>query len=250
MAEAEANECLDAFTHINVAVLALARGDHAEVTARLAAARPILAASADFQDEAALIAVQAITAFDNGEFAEAVQFADGAVEVGSRVGLGSESVRWAWPVGVAAAARMGDLASLDRLVGWLADKPKGHVSPVLHAELALARAMRAGVAGTADPELYAAAAEQSRTVGFVYALARARVGEAESAAAVGDTVRAAQAAVEARAHRRPAPAHAAVGPPRSASSGRLVAQLRWCTSCSPYTGVSMPSRRALSCSAR
>jgi hypothetical protein len=139
------------------------------------------------------------------------------------LGIGAESIRWAWPLAARAARTLADTATLDRLLVLFDTHPLGHQPPVLRAQHQLHAALSA-----ADPPTpgqiatVADAVDAVRQAGNPYHHAHALIDYAEVLARAGaDGVDAALAEVGAISQRLGCPPLRA----RAASVGTRYARL-------------------------
>lgn len=190
--------CEEPYLSFHAMVLATARGEFDRVGELFDAVEPAVSDSSDVQDMAAIAAARAMNAFSSGELRQSLQHSVSALSHVERLGMSTEPVRWAWSTGVEAALRLGDVAEVDRLLAWLADKPRGHIPPVLRAAWARGLAERAALADAADADLDARAVDAARGSGLPYQLALALVNQAEHLTAASDADAAAMVASEAR----------------------------------------------------
>jgi class 3 adenylate cyclase/tetratricopeptide (TPR) repeat protein len=154
----------------------------------------------DQQDQAATATAFAASAALAGDNVEALRHALQAVEFGEAVGLRSDTVRWAWPIGADAALALDDRAEVVRLLDWLDGHRPGHVPAVLRAEQQRIRARL--LAADNDPGAAAqfeSAVNTLRDLQLPYPLAICLLDTAEYQAATGDDLQAVQLATEAGA---------------------------------------------------
>ena len=152
--------------------VAALRGD--VEAARANAAMPTLRSSEDPQDLSLTLLIDACIAVAEGRTVDGLQAARKGVELISAVSLASTLTLWCWSVGVRAAFDVDDEDAIRDLVALLDGHPKGHLTPLLRAELALARAHLAAAHGDGDAEpLFGDAIAQHRETGTQFHLAHA-----------------------------------------------------------------------------
>jgi hypothetical protein len=196
--EADADGCEEPYLWVGTMQLDLARGNSAAIEINFERAAALLADSGDTQDSAAFSAARAMLALERGELGECIAYVDETLGFAGQVGLTAETMRWAWPVGATAALRLSDHGEVERLLGWLADKPPGHVPPVLRADAALVRSELAARRNGPDPAADEEAVDVARKAGLPYQLGQALVNQAEHLAATGERALAEPLAAEAR----------------------------------------------------
>ena len=163
--------------------LALVRGFAGDV----AAAREHLAElaswrdSADAQARSSAVAAAGIVAAADGDLETALAHCTEAARAGqAAIGLPSDAVRWAWPVAVDAALRLGRTDDAERLLDLVRVRSPGHVPPFIRAQLSRFRARLAALRGGdgIEERLRAAVVELDR-LGYPYwrALAQAELGD-------------------------------------------------------------------------
>jgi hypothetical protein len=111
-------------------------------------------ASEDPQDRALISNVEAFTAAARHQPQAALRHVRDTLAHTGTLGISSESLRWAWPLGARCAHEMGDTAAARELLALLDSYMPGHLAPMLRAERDLARARLSS--GDGDP-----AAEES-----------------------------------------------------------------------------------------
>ncbi len=164
--------------HFVAGLLAGLRGDDglAESSLELAAAAGLQA----IQDVSSVDLLAAVCASCSGDHARALELSMAVLATREEVGLHFESQRWAWPLAVRAARRLGRADVLDELEAMLDARPVGHVPPVLRAERRLLEALR--LADAHDPrgdDLLDDAIASLRESGNLYQLAHALADAAE-----------------------------------------------------------------------
>ncbi len=138
----------------------------------------------DAQYRGMYLATRAAIRLAEGEYAEALESASQVVDQGLAGGFGvaHEMFRQAFPIALEAAAGLGDLDELDRLVELLASRPRGVVPPFLRAQLRRARALlgaaRDAERSTVESDFLAAEATMDE-LGYPYWTARVQLERAE-----------------------------------------------------------------------
>jgi class 3 adenylate cyclase/tetratricopeptide (TPR) repeat protein len=181
-----------------VAIMAAMRGNVALATECLPVVSRLLA-SEDQQDQAIIYLVQAFTASAGGDYAAATLDIQHLMERIESLGIGAETVRWAWPLAARIATELDDAEAVNQLISLIDAYPRGHLPPILRAERDLAIA-RLG-AGSEDPaalEHFRDAIGELRVVGSPYHLAWGLLDLADALRDVGDAEAAAEAVAEAR----------------------------------------------------
>ena len=178
--------------------LAALRGDAPAAQAALAGLAD-LRASEDPQDQANIAAAEAFTATALCQPAAALRHARTALSQANAIGIGAESLRWAWPLAVRAAHDLADTGTTHDLLALLDGYQPGQLAPMQHAECDLARTRLAAAGGDADAgPAFAAAISGLRELSTPYHLAHGlldhvgyltRLGDAEAAAAAVDEAR-------------------------------------------------------------
>jgi hypothetical protein len=93
--------------------------------------------------------------------------------------IGLSSMEWTWALAVRAAFELADHAAVRELLAMLDSRPPGHVPPMLHPELDLARARLAAAAGDqAAGPLFASAISGLRELSTPYHLAHGLLDQA------------------------------------------------------------------------
>jgi hypothetical protein len=180
------------------AILAALRGDL--VSAHQWAVLPRLRASEDSQDRATAESLDTLIAAAQGDAAGTLAHAREVLAVVPAIGVRAEWVAYVWSPAVRAARTLGDTDTVVELLAVLEPFPAGQLTPLLRAELDLARARRAG--DTGDPaaeESLGTAVAALRRFASPYHLAHALLDQAEFLAATGQPDRAEDATAEARA---------------------------------------------------
>ncbi|MGH8981410.1 MAG: hypothetical protein ACRDWE_10385, partial [Acidimicrobiales bacterium] len=169
--------------------LAALRGDRAVA----AAAQESVAryrGSEDVQSQSILGLLDATAALCTGDSAGALALALGVLERAEAAGIGTDSVRWAWPLAARAARSLGERAVRDDLRAMLDAHPTGHLPPILRAERTLEDALAAfddaGPGATPGARAVADAVEGLRRVGNPYQLAHGLVDLAEIQGRAGE----------------------------------------------------------------
>lgn len=120
--------------------LAGLRGDATGVAAaldRLAESR----STEEPQTQASIGYLEALGALSRGDLQAALGTARAVLEKSEAIGIGHESMRWAWPLAIRVARGLDDREAFEHLVALLSAHPSGHLPPVLRAGLAHARAL-------------------------------------------------------------------------------------------------------------
>jgi class 3 adenylate cyclase/predicted ATPase len=197
---AGANEGLDEHPYVRAygAILAAMRGDAALATQALPVVSK-LRASEDQQDQAIVYLVHAFIASASGQLDDVMRDAQQLMDRIESLGIGAETVRWAWPLAARTATELNDPDTVSQLISLVDGFPRGHLPPILRAErdLAIAR-LQASNGDLTAGELLRDAIGQLRAVGSPYHLAWGLVDFADYSHDVGDAVAAAEAVREAR----------------------------------------------------
>ena len=131
-----------------------------------------------FESAAMYRALEGLIMLEAGETEPASELLADVVRRSTELeGANSETTRLAWAEAVQAAIRAGRLDRADEVIALLADRPQGHVPPLLRAELARAQALLAAARGddsSVERPLRKAIAEFDR-LGYPYWRARAEV---------------------------------------------------------------------------
>jgi len=115
------------------------------------------------------------------------------------IGIGHETVRWAWPLAARAAWDLRDHAATSELVGLLGVYPDGHLGPMVRAERDLVRARLAAADGDPGGEAaFAAAIGGLRELSTPYHLAHGLLDYAQYLMRTGGAEAAPAAVEEAR----------------------------------------------------
>lgn len=165
--------------HALVGWLAGLRGDPAGA----AAARQAVATyrtSQDPQDQAFLGLLDAGAALAAADPAAALVHATGVIAHHSELGIGSDTIRWAWPLATRIAHTLDDRAALGQLLATLDAQPAGHQAPILRAQRRLVAGLLAD-----DPTAVADAVDALRRTANPYWLAHALIDHAELLARTG-----------------------------------------------------------------
>jgi len=178
--------------------LAALRGDAPAAQAALAGLAD-LRASEDPQDQANIAAAEAFTATALCQPAAALRHARTALSQANAIGIGAESLRWAWPLAVRAAHDLADTDTTHDLLALLDGYQPGQLAPMQHAERDLARTRLAAAGGDADAgPAFAAAISGLRELSTPYHLAHGLLDHAAYLIRLGDAKAAAAAVGEAR----------------------------------------------------
>ncbi len=174
------------------------RGDGASAAAALEAL-PKSRASEGTQDQGLVAMLQTFCAMTAGNDAEVLTHSRRVLELGESLGVGSELVRWAWPMAARAARALGEAAAVSELVAMLDAHPAGHLPAILRAYRKLERAW-AEAAGASEQAVgsFEEAITALKEVGNPYELAQALIDHATWLAGIGETARASAALDEAR----------------------------------------------------
>jgi len=178
--------------------LAAMRGDTAAAQATLAALAD-LRASEDPQDKAMVSMVEAFTATARRQPQAALGNARAVLAHAGVLGIGHETVRWAWPLAARAAHDLHDTGTAGELLALLDSHQPGHLAPMLRAERDLARARLAD--GDGDPAAAAALASavlSLREQSTPYHLAHGLLDHAQHLTRLHDTQAAEDALSQAR----------------------------------------------------
>jgi class 3 adenylate cyclase/tetratricopeptide (TPR) repeat protein len=177
--------------------LAALRGDGGTAQDTLAMLSGLLA-SEDLQEQALLHMVRAFISVAAGQPTETLGHARTVLARADALGIGQESVRWAWPVAVRAAHELTDTAATSQLLAQLDAAEPGHLIPMLRAERDLVRARLAARDHAAEGEAFAAAIRGLRDRSTPYHLAHGLLDQAEYLRQLTDTDAAEAAIKEAR----------------------------------------------------
>jgi predicted ATPase len=158
-----------------------------------------LRASDDHQDQSMISITEALTAAACGQQDQALRHARRTLGHAGVLGLGFETLRWAWPLAVRAAHKLRDTPATSELLALLDSTPPGHVAPMLRAARDLARASLAATGSDPDATAaFAAAITGLRKHSTPYHLAHGLLDHARHLSRVGDTEGAEAATSEAR----------------------------------------------------
>jgi tetratricopeptide (TPR) repeat protein len=178
--------------------LAALRGDAAPAQATLATLSN-LRASDDPQDKSLIDIAEAFTAAARRQPQDALRKAHNALTHAGTIGIGFESLRWAWPLAARVAHDLGDSATTGKLLALLDDCPPGHLAPMLRAERDLVRARLAASDGEqAATASFAAAVSSLREYSTPYHLAHGLLDHAQYLTRLHGSQAAAAAVSEAR----------------------------------------------------
>jgi class 3 adenylate cyclase/predicted ATPase len=177
--------------------LAALRGEAPAAQAALAGLGD-LRASEDPQDQAQIAVAEAFTAAGLGQPAAALRHARAALDQAAALGIGHESLRWAWPLAARAAHDLPDNDTTRDLLALLDGCQPGQLAPMQRAERDLARArLAAAGADPASGPAFAAAISGLRELSTPYHLAHGLLDHADCLSHLGDDQAAAAAASEA-----------------------------------------------------
>ena len=177
--------------------IAALRGDADDARTVLAALRD-LRDSEDPQDQAMIHLAEGFTAAACGQMADALRHARGTLAHAGALGIGAETLRWAWPLAARAAHDLGDAAATGELLTLLDSHQPGHLAPLVRAERALARARLSRHDDDQTTESFAAAISSLREQGTPYHLAHGLLDHAQHLLWLRNTDVAALAIEEAR----------------------------------------------------
>ena len=159
--------------------LAALRGDAAAAQATLASLSN-MRASDDPQDKSLIDIAEAFTAAARRQPQDALRDAHHALTHADAIGIGFESLRWAWPLAARVAHDLGDSDTTGELLSLLDDCPPGHLAPMLRAERDLVRARLAASDGEqAAAASFAAAVSSLREYSTPYHLAHGLLDHAQ-----------------------------------------------------------------------
>ena len=178
--------------------LAALRGDAAGARAILAGLRD-LRGSEDPQDKTLISLVEGLTADASRQPRAALSHAEAILAYVDALGIGSEAIRWAWPLAARAAHDLSDTAAVGELLTLLDAYQPAHLAPMLRAERDLVRARLAASDG--DPSAsgaFAAAISGLRELSTPYHLAHGLLDHTEYLTRHEDAEAAVQAIEEAR----------------------------------------------------
>ena len=177
--------------------LAALRGD-AVTAGTMLEVLPDLRASEDVQDKALISVGEAFMAAARGQAKDALRHARAALAHAAVLGIGSEGLRWAWPLAARAASELDDADATLELLALVDSCLPGHLAPMQRAERDLVRARLAAVNG--DPTAaasFAAAVTSLREGSTPYHLAHGLLDHARHLSRTGDADAAAAATSEA-----------------------------------------------------
>jgi tetratricopeptide (TPR) repeat protein len=162
------------------------------------AAVETMGVSQDAQDHATLLLARTFGATVDGDVGDVLRRANLVLSCVPPLSVGSEPIRWAWPLAADAALTAGDLDEGQRLLDWLDGYPRGHVPPVLRAERArIAARLLSARHDPGDEEAYADAVTRLRELGSPYHLAVGLLDYADHLSTVGNPDQARLLATEA-----------------------------------------------------
>jgi len=200
-AEAELAQAIDADGLADVeylafyqAWLAALRGNTPIAQAALGGLGDLRASEAP-QDNAVVAVVEAFTAAARRQPAAALRHARAILNRADDLGIGAESLRWAWPLAARAAWDLTDTAAADELLAMLDGYQPGQLAPMLRAERDLARTRFTTIdAGSSAGAAFAAPIAGLRQLSTPYHLAHGLLDHAAYLASSGDA-EAAEAAI-------------------------------------------------------
>jgi class 3 adenylate cyclase/predicted ATPase len=132
-------------------LLAGLRGD-AELASTALALRSDLPANEDVQVQALVAVLEAFTAAALDRPVDTLAHVRVVLGLAGAIGVGHESVRWAWPLAARTARALGDTAASVELDALLDSHPVGHLPPLLRAERDLARACAAAEINSSEAD--------------------------------------------------------------------------------------------------
>ncbi|MHB1592954.1 MAG: AAA family ATPase [Streptosporangiaceae bacterium] len=177
--------------------IAALRGDCGSADAILAELAE-MPASEDPQDLAFIAVIRGFSAAARLRPGDALAHARAALDHATTIGIGSETLRWAWPLAARAAHDLADRVATADLLVLLDTRRPGYLPPMLRAERELARARTATTAGGPAAGPLRAAVVAMRAQSTPYHLAHALLDQAAGLLAAGDEQAGARAADEAR----------------------------------------------------
>ena len=185
-------------THVVFARLVALRGDVDATQQLLDAGLDRFRESEDPQDLSAAQLIDALQASAIGDDAAALAHAHAPVAFERELGIGAETVRWAWPLAARSAHNIGDRATEQKLLDGLDQHPVGKLPLVLRAERDLVRArLTAGSDDIGAARLFERAVEAYRKIPALFHLAHALLDHAEFLGTTGDRTGAEVAVTEA-----------------------------------------------------
>jgi predicted ATPase len=162
------------------------------------AALPVMRASEDPQDKAAISVVEAFTTASR-QPQNALHHARAVLAYADTIGISHECPRWAWPLAARSAYELGDADAVRELLAMLDSYQPGQLAPMLRAERDLARTRLAVDDGDpAAAALFAAAVSGLRELSTPYHIAHGLLDHAQYLNRLGDTEAAETAINEAR----------------------------------------------------
>jgi hypothetical protein len=130
---------------------------------------------------------EATVAACDGKPAAAFAGAMAAIEAGEQVGLGTEGIRWGWPLAADAALALGDLGKVEQLLVWADAHPDGHLHPLVRADRLRVRAhLAASRSEEGAREMFDNAVLGLRAIGSPYQLAICLADRAAYLSSIGD----------------------------------------------------------------
>lgn len=168
--------------HLVRGVLAGLRGDSEVAEAdRLAIAQ--FRQSDDIQSQMMGSLLDSVAALSSGDTVGALTHALEVLQKAEGVDIGSEDVRWSWPIAARAARALGDRSAVETVLAKLDAHPVGHRPPILRAERQLVAALLEADAASpptaAQVDAVAVAVDALRSVGNPYQLAHGLIDLAE-----------------------------------------------------------------------
>jgi class 3 adenylate cyclase/tetratricopeptide (TPR) repeat protein len=188
---------IDAFKLVQ-ALVSILRGERDSAEAFLSGLGEIRL-SEDPQDRANVAAVTAHVELAGGRPEEALTHAQVVLGFAEAMGIGSDMMRWVWPLATRVALDLGDTGTVEALVAQLDAFPMGQLAPMQQAERDLVHARLA--ASRNDPDAKATfsdAVAGLRSKSTPYHLAHGLLDHAEYLTGIGDHEGAAAAVSEAR----------------------------------------------------
>jgi tetratricopeptide (TPR) repeat protein len=183
---------------LKLTVIHVARGDLSRGR-EVVEAFGSFAASEEAQMRAAYDTYLALQLLTEGEVEQALASAQRAIDVTDVVGLNTDSTKWAFVLGLSAAAALGDLDRLQRTIATIEAIPPGVRSPMYEAQVTRFKA-RLAAASDGDPEpSFKSAVGLFRELGTPFSLAITLFEQGDCLSLQGRQAEAESLLVEARA---------------------------------------------------